>query len=110
MNNIPSKKVTRATAAILTVAFLGFVFAAFFAMVVGSRDELVHSIQMTPAMKKALPKNAGPLDRLSARINGFTSTISEIMWHKEEMGYVNSAFQYGLGAVSTVVYTAGGMI
>ncbi|MBQ6324529.1 MAG: hypothetical protein IJI26_00500 [Clostridia bacterium] len=97
MNNIPSKKVTRVTAAILTVAFLGFVFAAFFAMVVGNRDELVHSIQMTPAMKKALPKNAGPLDRLSARINGFTSTISEIMWHKEEMGYVNSAFQYGLG-------------
>ena len=97
MSNTPSKKVTRVTAAILAIAFLGFIFTAFFAMVVGNREELVHSIRMTPAMKKALPEGAGPLDRLAARINGFTSTISEIMWHKEEMGYVNSAFQYGLG-------------
>jgi hypothetical protein len=97
MNNTLSKKVTRVTAAILAIAFLGFIFTAFFAMVVGNREELVHSIRMTPAVKKALPKGAGPLDRLAARINGFTSTISEIMWHKDEMGYINSAFQYGLG-------------
>lgn len=97
MSNTPSKKITRITAAILTVAFLGFVFAAFFSMVINSRDELVHSVQMTPEMKKNLPEHAGRLDRLSARIGGFTSTLSEIMWHKDEMGYVNSAFQYGLG-------------
>jgi len=97
MSNTPSKKITRITAAILTVAFLGFVFTAFFSMITGSQDELIHSVQMTPEMKKALPEHAGLLDRLSARINGFTSTLSEIMWHKDEMGYVNSSFQYGLG-------------
>ena len=97
MNNTPSKKVTRVTAAILTVAFLGFIFFAFFAMVLGNTHELAHSIQMTPDMKKALPAHPDRLDRLAARINGFTATISEIMWHKDEMGYINSAFQYGLG-------------
>ena len=97
MNNTPSKKVTRVTAGILTVAFLGFIFVAFFAMVLGNTHELAHSIQMTPDMKKALPAHPDRLDRLAARINGFTATISEIMWHKDEMGYINSAFQYGLG-------------
>ena len=97
MNNTPSKTLGRVTAGILTAAFLGFIFTAFFSMVIGSREELVHSVQMTPELKKTLPRHPNRLDRLSARINGFTSGISEIMWHKEDMGYINSAFQYALG-------------
>ena len=97
MNNTPSRKVTRVTAGVLTVAFLGFIFFAFFSMVIGNREDLAHSIQMTPELKKTLPEHPSRLDRLSARINGFTSGISEIMWHKDEMGYINSAFQYALG-------------
>lgn len=97
MNNTPSKRVSRITAAVLTVAFLGFIFVAFFSMVVGNPHELARSVQMTSDLKKTLPKRPSRLDRLSARISGFTSTISEIMWHKDEMGYINSAFQYALG-------------
>ena len=97
MNNTPSKTVCRITAAVLTVAFLGFVFVAFFSMVTGNTHELAHSVQMTSDLKKTLPRHPSRLDRLSARINGFTSTIGEIMWHKDEMGYINSAFQYALG-------------
>ena len=97
MNNTPSRKVTRVTAGVLTVAFLGFIFFAFFSMVIGNREDLARSIQMTPELKKTLPEHPNRLDRLSARINGFTSGISEIMWHKDEMGYINSAFQYALG-------------
>lgn len=97
MNNTPSKRVSRITAAVLTVAFLGFIFVAFFSMVVGNPHELARSVQMTSDLKKTLPKHPSRLDRLSARISGFTSTISEIMWHKDEMGYINSAFQYALG-------------
>ena len=95
--NTPSKKLNRILAGLLTVAFLGFVFAAFFTMVIQHRGELIHSVQMTPALKKTLPQNADKLDRLSARINSFTSAISENMWLKDEMGYVNSGFQYALG-------------
>jgi len=99
MNNspTPSRRLSRITAAILTVAFLGFVFTAFFVMVVKNRDALRHSVQLTPEVMAALPENPGPLDKLSGRINGFTASIAENMWLKDEMGYVNSGFQYALG-------------
>ena len=93
----PSKKLNRITAAILTVAFLGFIFAAFFSMLIQDHAALLHSVQMTADLKKALPEHADRLDRLAARINSFTATIAENMWLKEDMGYVNSAFQYALG-------------
>ena len=97
MNKTPSKTLSRVTAAVLTVAFLGFIFTAFFTMVITHHQELRHSVQMTNEMKKTLPEHADRLDRLSARINGFTSAIATNMWLKEDMGYANSAFQYALG-------------
>lgn len=95
--NTPSKKLTRVTALILAIAFLGFVFAAFFTMIVKSRHELYHSVLMTPELKATLPEHPDKLDRLAARINGFTAAIAENMWLKDELGTVNSAFQYALG-------------
>ena len=97
MNKTPSKTLSRVVAGILTVAFLGFIFTAFFTMVIRNHRELRHSVQMTPELKKTLPAHADRLDRLSARINSFTSAIAKYMWLKEDMGYVNSAFQYALG-------------
>ena len=93
----PSKKLTRVTAAILTVAFLGFVFTAFAAMLINSHDDLLESVRMTPKLRATLPKHANQLDKLAARINSFTAAIAENMWLKEDMGYANSAFQYALG-------------
>ena len=92
-----SKKLTRITALILTVIFLGFVFAAFFTMLAQHHRELVHSVLMTPELKATLPEHPDKLDRLAARINGFTAAIAENMWLKDEMGHANSAFQYALG-------------
>ena len=97
MTNTPSKKLSRVTAAILTIAFLGFVFAAFFTMLIGSYPALRKSVQLTPELQKTLPEHPDPLDKLSARINSFTAAISENMWLKEGMGYINSGFQYALG-------------
>ncbi len=97
MNKTPSKALSRAVAAVLAAAFLGFVFTAFFTMLIQSGDALRHSVQMTPTMKKKLPENPDRLDRLSARINGFTSAAAANMWLKDDMGYVNSTFQYALG-------------
>ena len=93
----PSKTLSRVTAAILTVIFLGFIFTAFFTMVITHRQDLVHSVLMTKELKATLPQHASPLDRLAARIGSFTAAIAENMWLKEDMGYANSAFQYALG-------------
>ncbi len=92
-----SKRLNRVTSLILTIAFLGFVFAAFGVMVVNHHQELVHSVLMTPELKATLPEHANRLDRLAARIGGFTAGASEVMWLKDEMGHANSAFQYLLG-------------
>ena len=103
--NTPSRALTRAVAAILTVAFLGFIFAALIGTLRQSHHELLRSVQMTRDLQRTLPENADALDRLSARINSFTAAISENMWKKDEMGYVNSGFQYALG--KKVVTTGG---
>lgn len=93
-----SRTLNRVLAAVLTVAFLGFVLAAFTMMVKDDYDGLRKSIQLTDEKLALLPKGgANPLDRLSGRINGFTAEIADAMWHKTELGYVNSAFQYALG-------------
>ena len=95
--NQPSRTLRRVTSAILAVAFLGFVFTTFVVTLVNHHDDLHKSIQMTPQMKETLPEHPTRFDRLAARINGFTGCISEVMWHKTELGYINSGFQYALG-------------
>lgn len=92
-----SKTLNRATAAVLTVAFLGFIFTAFGAMLLTHGRDILKSVQMTDDMKSTLPEHPTRLDRLAARINGFTAGIADAMWLKTEMGYANSAFQYALG-------------
>ena len=52
---------------------------------------------MTPELQKTLPEHPDPLDKLSARINSFTAAIADKMWLKDDMGYINSGFQYALG-------------
>ena len=91
------KKLTRVIAAILTVAFMGFVFAAFGAMLAESGTEIYDSTRLMSRLKAYLPADWDQFDLLQARISSFTSTIADKMWLKEDMGYVNSAFQYGLG-------------
>ena len=95
--NTPSKKLNRITALILTIAFLGFIFTAFGVMLVNHHRDLLHGVLMTPELKATLPEHANRLDRLAARISGFTAASAECMWLKDEMGYVNSGFQYALG-------------
>ena len=93
----PTSKLSRLTACVLTAAFLGFVFIALAATLASNGSDIRHSVQMTPEMQATLPENPNALDKLSARINGFTSGIADAMWLKREMGYVNSAWQYALG-------------
>ena len=99
MNNTQgtSTKLNRITAGILTVAFLGFIFVAFFVMLAQSHPALLQSVLMTTKLKRTLPEHPTKLDRLSARINSFTAAAADNMWLKDEMGYLNSGFQYALG-------------
>lgn len=92
-----SKTVTRAVAAVLTVAFLGLIVAAFGSMMLHNGADIVHSVRWMSSLEDYLPENWNALDLLSASVSSFTAKITEVMWKKTEMGYVNSAFQYALG-------------
>ena len=91
-----SKAVTRAVAAVLTVAFLGLVGFATGSMLVENGVEIVESVRYKQA-KEFLPEKWNQLDMLAARITSFTGVITDAMWNKTQLGYVNSAFQYALG-------------
>ena len=91
------KKVTRIVAAVLTVAFLGFVFVAFGVMITRNGGDLVESVSRMSELKAYLPENWNALDLLQARISSLTAATAEHMWLKDEMGYINSGFQYALG-------------
>lgn len=91
------RKVTRIVAAVLTVAFLGFVFIAFGVMITKNGGDLVDSVSRMSELKGYLPENWNALDLLQARINSLTAATAEHMWLKDEMGYINSGFQYALG-------------
>lgn len=103
--NRGSKAVTRAVAAVLTVAFLGFVFAAFGAMMLRDGRDIVDSARKMSALEAYLPEKWNRFDLLQARVSSFTAKVAEVMWGKTEMGYVNSDFQYALG--KRVVNTGG---
>ena len=95
--NKGSKRVTRWVAAVLTVCFLGLVFAAFGGMMLHDGSDIVWSARRLTALEPYLPEHWNRFDLLQARISSFTAKIAEVMWKKTEMGYVNSAFQYALG-------------
>ena len=95
--NRGSKRVTRAVAGVLTIAFLGLVFTAFGAMMLHDGRDIIGSARKLTALQPYLPEKWNQLDLLQARVSSFTAKISDVMWGKREMGYVNSGFQYALG-------------
>ena len=107
MNNTPTpnKTLTRVTAAILAVAFLGFIFAACGAMLARSGGDILNSVRRMSSLQAYLPERWNAFDLLQARVSSFTSAISENMWLKDDFGHVNSGFQYALG--KRVITTGG---
>lgn len=90
-------KLSRIMAGMLAVIFLGFVFLNFGVTVVNEGENLLNSVRLMSNLKGYLPEDYNALDMLNARIQSFTSQISDSFWMKDEMGYLNSGFQYSLG-------------
>lgn len=97
MDNSPNKTLTRVTAGILTVIFLGFIFAACVFTLKDHGKDISNAVRRMDSLEAYLPEHWNALDLLQARISSFTSAISENMWLKEPLGYANSGFQYALG-------------
>lgn len=87
----------RILASALTILFLGFVFLNLGITLVNDGESIYDSLRLMSQLKGYLPEDYNALDMLNARIQSFTSQISDSFWMKDEMGYLNSAFQYALG-------------
>jgi len=70
-----SKKLHRITAAALTVAFLGFIYAALGATLIERHHDLLASVQMTKAMRDTLPEHPTALDRLLSEMAHITPVM-----------------------------------
>lgn len=92
-----SKKLNRIISGTLTVLFLGFIFLNLGVTLVNEGGNIMDSVRLMRELKSYLPENYNMLDMLNARIQSFTSQISDSFWMKDEMGYLNSRFQYSLG-------------
>lgn len=92
-----STKLNRILASALTILFLGFVFLNLGITLVNDGESIYDSLRLMSQLKGYLPEDYNALDMLNARIQSFTSQISDSFWMKDEMGYLNSAFQYALG-------------
>ena len=90
-------KLNRIIAGALSVLFLGFIFLSFGLTMVNEGGNIIDSVRLMSNLKSYLPEDYNVLDMLNARIQSFTSQISDSMWLKDEMGYLNSGFQYALG-------------
>lgn len=90
-------RLDRCIAAILTVAFLGFIGLALGSMLIKNGSDIYDSARLMRKIEPYLPENWGILDLLNGRIQSFSAQIKESMFLKDELGYINSGFQYGLG-------------
>lgn len=83
--------------AALAVFLLATIFTFGYKTVWENRDDLMYSVRNLSRLKAYMPEDYNALDMFSARVNSFDTTLNNVMWKKDELGYLNSSFQYALG-------------
>ena len=90
-------KLQRAVDAVLAFFLLALIFTFGFKTIYPNFRELYDSARLMSKLSAYLPKDYGPLDLLSARKTSFETTFTACFWKSDELGYLNSSFQYALG-------------
>ena len=83
--------------AVLAVFLLAMIFTFGYKTVWENRDSLLHSVRSLSRLKAYMPEDYNAMDLFSARINSLDTALNNAMWKKDELGYLNSTFQYALG-------------
>lgn len=83
--------------AIMAVFLLAIIYLFAYKTLWPNRRALLNSVRRMDALEGYLDDDYNALDMFSARINSFDSKLNEVMWKKDELGYLNSSFQYALG-------------
>ncbi len=59
--------------------------------------EINDAVRRMDYLRAYLPKDWNGMDLLNARIRSLESKLGSALWLSEDLGYINSAFQYALG-------------
>ena len=81
----------------LAVFLLVTIFAFGYKTISESWEPLYNSARYLSRLKTYMPEDYDALDMLTARIRSVEDELNEVLWHKTELGYLNSTFQYSLG-------------
>ncbi len=81
----------------LAIFLLVTIFAFGYKTISESWEPLYNSARYLSRLKTYMPEDYDALDLLTARIRSVEDELNEVLWHKTELGYLNSTFQYSLG-------------
>lgn len=89
-------KTQKAIDACLAVLLIALICVFSFKTIWPNRKELYDSARLMSRLKKYMPEEHDASDLLTARIDSFEAKFNDVMWKKDELGYLNSTFQYAL--------------
>ena len=90
-------KIEKITNAILALFLLALVFAFGYKTISENFSPLFESARSYTQIKEYLPEDYTALDYIGGRIRSFESKFNEVLWHKDDLGYLNSSVQYAIG-------------
>ena len=77
----------------LAIFLLVTIFAFGYKTISESWEPLYNSARYLSRLKTYMPEDYDALDMLTARIRSVEDQLNEVLWHKTELGYLNSTFQ-----------------
>jgi len=111
------KRIEKITNLILAVFMLAMIFTFGYKTISENFMPLFESARAYPRLINYMPaENYTFLEHTNARIRSFEDKFNEVLWKKDELGYMNSSVQFALGkdmintgASSMVVLETGGL-
>ena len=82
---------------ILAVLFVAAIALMSVMTLLTKWDEIYDAVRRMDYLRAYLPEHWNGMDLFNARLRSLESKLGGALWKSEELGYVNSAFQYALG-------------
>lgn len=90
-------KIEKITNAVLALFLIALIFAFGYKTISENFSPLFESARSYTQIKEYLPEDYTALDYVGGRIRSFESKFNDVLWHKDDLGYLNSSVQYAIG-------------
>ncbi len=90
-------KIEKITNAVLAVFLIALIFVFGYMTISENLSPLFESARSYKQIKEYLPEDPNFLEYTGGRIRSFESKFNDVLWHKDELGHMNSSVQYMIG-------------